>query len=209
LRRASFSANDRRNQHEGHKRRRTSAATENTPASSAPSPASVNNPLPSMSAGETASAQQGSGSPSEKSVDCLIAEDNPISSKILETILVRLGCLCVVVHNGEEAIRCSMGEIAFDVIFMDMLMPILDGENAARMIKSTKNANQNTPIVAVTSYAAQDQPHVTEEGTVFNAVLTKPVNKTDVLNVLMKLGFKAKTKTTANQTAAPILTVPQ
>ena len=80
----------------------------------------------------------------EKTVDCLIAEDSmsyhtmnkkdvrsnecldPISSKILETILVRLGCLCVVVHNGEEAIRCTMGEIAFDVIFMDMLMPICE-----------------------------------------------------------------------------------
>jgi serine/threonine-protein kinase RIM15 len=61
---------------------------------------------------------------SERSVDCLIAEDNPISSKVLETILVRLGCRCVVVSNGEEAIRCSMGEICFDVIFMDMMMPI-------------------------------------------------------------------------------------
>lgn len=53
-----------------------------------------------------------------KSVDCLIAEDNPISSKVLETILVRLGCRCVVVHNGEEVIRCTMGELVFDVIFV-------------------------------------------------------------------------------------------
>lgn len=104
-----------------------------------------------------------------------------------------------------------MGEITFDVIFMDMLMPIctsrslllrpeanefhpsVDGENAARMIKSTNNANQNTPIVAVTSYAAHERTSVTEEGTVFNAVLTKPVSKADVLSVLTKLGFVAKT----------------
>ena len=57
-------------------------------------------------------------SPTLKSVDCLIAEDNPISSKVLETILVRLGCRCVVVHNGEEVIRCTMGELVFDVIFV-------------------------------------------------------------------------------------------
>lgn len=128
----------------------------------------------------------------------------------------------MVVQNGEEAIRCSMGEIAFDVIFMDMLMPIctsaaiglhtlrlmcspsaVDGENAARMIKSTNNANQNTPIVAVTSYAAHDQLRITEEGTLFNAVLTKPVNKKDVLDVLSKLGFIAKTKTTSQTPSAP------
>lgn len=93
-------------------------------------------------------------------------------------------------------------------IVMSQLMPILDGENAARMIKSTKNANQNTPIVAVTSYAPRDQTSITEEGTVFNAVLTKPVNKTDILQVLTKLGFIAKTKhtnTTASGTA-PVMT---
>ena len=48
-------------------------------------------------------------------------------------------------------------------------MPILDGESAARMIKSTKNANQQTPIVAVTSYELKDA-QLSEEGTMFSAV---------------------------------------
>ena len=52
---------------------------------------------------------------------------------------------------------------------MDMMMPILDGESAARMIKSTKNANQDTPIVAVTSYELKDV-QLSEQGTVFSAV---------------------------------------
>ncbi|GAA94691.1 uncharacterized protein L969DRAFT_49072 [Mixia osmundae IAM 14324] len=127
----------------------------------------------------------------ERTVDCLIAEDNPISSKILETLLTRLGCRCVVVHNGEEAIRCSMGEVTFDIIFLDMMMPILDGEAAAKMIKSTRNPNQDTPIVAVTSYS--DMPEgdpLSEEGTIFSAVVAKPVNKTNVLSVFRKLGFE-------------------
>lgn len=81
----------------------------------------------------------------------------------------------------------------------------MDGENAARMIKSTNNANQNTPIVAVTSYAAHERIHITEEGTLFNAVLTKPVSKADVLNVLTKLGFVTKTKPapTTGESSAP------
>ena len=83
----------------------------------------------------------------------------------------------------------------------------VDGENAARMIKSTNNVNQTTPIVAVTSYTTRDKPHMTGEGTVFNAVLAKPVKKEDVLGVLTKLGFVAKTKPSASAGAtAPVMT---
>lgn len=66
---------------------------------------------------------------------------DPISSKILETILHRLGCLCVVVANGEEAIRCSMGDVAFDVIFMDMLMPIRGSIYIRAASKATEAAS--------------------------------------------------------------------
>ena len=154
LRRASFSTNDRRNMpgDAWHQRRQTSGYSEHTPASSVSSPSSSKVPLPQQLEASDVEKKASpklpslpAGMPSEKTVDCLIAEDSkcclrvfmgsqltflpssdPISSKILETILVRLGCLCVVVHNGEEAIRCSMGEITFDVIFMDMLMPICE-----------------------------------------------------------------------------------
>lgn len=56
--------------------------------------------------------------------DCLVVDDNPISAKILETILTRLNCRCVVMRNGAEAIRCAMGSVKFDIIFMDIRMPI-------------------------------------------------------------------------------------
>lgn len=125
----------------------------------------------------------------ERTVDCLIAEDNPISSKVLETILVRFGCRCVVVPNGEDAISCAMGDVAFDVIFMDLMMPLIEGQDAARMIKSTQNPNALTPIVAVTSFESY---YVSEQGTLFAALLTKPVNKKDVLTVMKRLGFVAR-----------------
>lgn len=86
-----------------------------------------------------------------------------------------------------------MSNLCCCIADLTLLYPV-DGENAARMIKSTNNANQNTPIVAVTSYAPHERSHITEEGTLFNAVLTKPVSKADVLGVLTKLGFVAKTK---------------
>lgn len=59
------------------------------------------------------------------------------------------------------------------------------------MIKSTQNPNMRTPIVAVTSF----ESYVSEQGTLFAAVLAKPVQKSDLLSIFKKLGFQAKPKT--------------
>lgn len=50
--------------------------------------------------------------PQDRAVTCLLAEDNPITAKIIETLLIRLGCRCVVVADGSEAISVAMGDIS-------------------------------------------------------------------------------------------------
>lgn len=50
--------------------------------------------------------------PSDRVVTCLLAEDNPITAKIIETLLVRLGCRVIVVADGSEAISVAMGDIS-------------------------------------------------------------------------------------------------
>ncbi|KAF9919614.1 hypothetical protein FBU30_010758 [Linnemannia zychae] len=105
--------------------------------------------------------------------DCLVVDDNPISAKILETILTRLNCRCVVMRNGAEAIRCAMGNVKFDVIFMDIRMPIIDGETATRMIKSTQNTNSLTPIIAVTAF-----PDLAAQ--IFDYMMVKPVTREEI-----------------------------
>jgi serine/threonine-protein kinase RIM15 len=50
--------------------------------------------------------------PNDRAVTCLLAEDNPITAKIIETLLIRLGCRCVVVGDGSEAISVAMGDIS-------------------------------------------------------------------------------------------------
>ncbi|KAF8743277.1 cheY-homologous receiver domain, partial [Rhizoctonia solani] len=124
---------------------------------------------------------------SDRGLVVLIAEDNPISSKVLETLLTRMGCRCVVVADGSEAISVAMGDIKFDCILMDYQMPSVDGEVAARLIKQTKNKNSNVPIVAVSAYNGYEG--ALSQG-IFAAALPKPLSKTDLLNTMKALGFK-------------------
>ncbi|KAF8165464.1 hypothetical protein B0H34DRAFT_689303 [Crassisporium funariophilum] len=128
--------------------------------------------------------------PSDRAVTILLAEDNPITAKIIETLLIRLGCRCVVVADGSEAISVAMGDIKFDCILMDLQMPVLDGEGAARYIKSTNSKNTNTPIIAVSAYSGTDP---NETSNVFTAALSKPLQKADLIAVMRQLGFKTST----------------
>ncbi|KAF9482518.1 hypothetical protein BDN70DRAFT_829267 [Pholiota conissans] len=125
--------------------------------------------------------------PTDRAVTVLLAEDNPITAKIIETLLIRLGCRCVVVADGSEAISVAMGDIKFDCILMDLQMPVLDGEGAARYIKSTNGKNTNTPIIAVSAYSGTDP---NETSNVFTASLAKPLQKADLIAVMRQLGFK-------------------
>ncbi|KAF7301813.1 Serine/threonine protein [Mycena indigotica] len=117
--------------------------------------------------------------PNDRAVTCLLAEDNPITAKIIETLLIRLGCRCVVVADGSEAISVAMGDIKFDCILMDLHMPVLDGEGAARYIKSTNSKNTHTPIIAVSAYDGADVSGVEN---LFAASLSKPLQKADLLS---------------------------
>lgn len=59
--------------------------------------------------------------PSDRAVTCLLAEDNPITAKIIETLLIRLGCRCVVVADGSEAISVAMGDISKSCYFLNKI----------------------------------------------------------------------------------------
>ncbi|KAJ2829150.1 rim15, signal transduction response regulator [Coemansia furcata] len=100
---------------------------------------------------------------------CLVADDNPVCLKIMEIILRRLHMECVIVRNGAEAIRCAMGRTVFRAIFMDTGMPIVDGDEATRMIKSTYNANKDTPIIAMVAYDGE------VAGSLYDDDIVKPV----------------------------------
>jgi serine/threonine-protein kinase RIM15 len=123
-----------------------------------------------------------SDGPFFRPLDVLICEDHPVSRLVMEKLLEKLRCRTLSVTNGSEAIRYAMGEVKFDVIMMEFRLPQVNGADVARMIRDTKNANNHTPIVAVTGYLKELQaPHY------FDALIEKPPTIAKLTDTLGRL----------------------
>ncbi|KAF7560983.1 hypothetical protein G7046_g3162 [Stylonectria norvegica] len=122
------------------------------------------------------------GGPTFRPLDVLICEDHPVSRMVMEKLLEKLRCRTISVPNGSEAVRYSMSEIKFDVIFLEYKLPQINGADVARMIRETKNANTHTPIVAITAYLKELQaPHY------FDSLIEKPISSSKLTEVLRSL----------------------
>jgi serine/threonine-protein kinase RIM15 len=115
-------------------------------------------------------------------LDVLICEDHPVSKMVMEKLLEKLRCRTITVSNGAEAMRYAMSEIKFDIIMMEFKLPQINGADVARMIRDTKNANSQTPIVAITGYLKELQaPHH------FDALIEKPPTTSKLTEVMCRL----------------------
>lgn len=85
-------------------------------------------------------------------LEVLAAEDHPVNRRILALLLEPLGCRLTLVENGAEAVAAA-AERPFDVVLLDMQMPVMDGLDAARLIRERPGPCRNTPIVALTANA--------------------------------------------------------
>lgn len=103
----------------------------------------------------------------------LVADDNYASRIVAKAILERENCSIVLAENGRVALELSRLQ-PFDLILMDIQMPILDGLTAARLIKSGNSPNKNTPIFAVTAYA-NSAMHKAVMSAGMSDMLTKPL----------------------------------
>jgi CheY-like chemotaxis protein len=95
----------------------------------------------------------------------LLAEDNPVNSRIANSMLTKLGCDVEVAVNGVIACERAVAE-PFDLIFMDCQMPEMDGFAATRLIRAREaDSHRHTPIVALTANAMpQDKQQCLESG---------------------------------------------
>jgi len=110
----------------------------------------------------------------------LIAEDNLINQKLALRILNKLGYQPELATNGKEAVE-MMHEKAYDVIFMDMLMPEMDGLEATRLIRASNLVQPQ--IVAMTANALpEDKEACLEAG--MNDYISKPIKLEELMNIL-------------------------
>ncbi|MGF1710989.1 response regulator [Vibrio kagoshimensis] len=121
---------------------------------------------------------------SDSSYTVLVVEDNLTNQMVIKLILSRLGHKVYVANNGQEAIELvEINNISFDIIFMDVSMPVLDGLSTTKMIRQK---NIQTPIIALTAHtAAEDRSSCLDAG--MNEFITKPVRTQEIRDVIYKV----------------------
>jgi CheY-like chemotaxis protein len=142
----------------------------------------------------------------KRSVRILLAEDNPVNQKLAKIMLTKAGYRVEVVNNGAEAVeKMSATPDAFDLIFMDVQMPEMDGLAATREIrrlerkrakrilpkKMTSNglsSIEGIPIVAMTAHAMKgDRELCMQAG--MNDYVSKPIKRELVFEIIGKWVF--------------------
>ena len=115
---------------------------------------------------------------SRRSLRILLAEDNPVNQMIAATMLRKRGHQVDIVGDGEQAIKAVQAR-AYDVVLMDVQMPVMDGLAATAAIRRLSRG-RDVPIVALTAHAlAGDRERCLAAG--MNGYLTKPFKAHDLL----------------------------
>ncbi len=109
----------------------------------------------------------------------LLVEDSPDNQMLITLYLQREGAEVKSASNGEEGVKLALSE-NFDVILMDIQMPIMDGHEATKKLRSV---NFTKPIVALTAHAMREE-HDKCFKTGFTEFLTKPINRDKLIEVL-------------------------
>ncbi len=115
----------------------------------------------------------------------LVAEDNTVNQLVVRKLLAKVGISIDLAKNGQEAVRMT-AEKKYDLIFMDVRMPIMNGLEATRKIRAAHHENATIPIIALTADAsADDATRCLEAG--MNAHLRKPLKLQELLMALDQL----------------------
>ena len=118
-------------------------------------------------------------------LDVLVVEDNEINRAVAREMLQSHGHKTIEAHNGAEAVGRAQDE-AFDLILMDISMPVMDGRSATRKIRNGNGPNNKTPILALTANAmASEQAAFLADG--MNGVLVKPLSRAALQGALQGL----------------------
>ncbi len=128
----------------------------------------------------------------------LVADDNDINRTLLKSQLLQSHAVVLEAKNGKESLEL-LNSVAFDLIFLDLHMPVINGMDIMRYLKSNDNVNAETPVIAVTAHALPNQlSTVLEVG--FADCLIKPLLQ-DRLRITLKQWLPGRTN---NQDYFPV-----
>ena len=114
----------------------------------------------------------------------LVAEDNPINQKYIKKILEKNNINFEFANDGQETVnKCKAKK--YDLIFMDIQMPVMDGLEASAIIRKSENINQETCIIALTASALREDKHNALDAGM-NGFLTKPFTPATLLEAMKK-----------------------
>ncbi|RFO98396.1 hypothetical protein DIC66_00390 [Rhodoferax lacus] len=125
----------------------------------------------------------------QRKLAVLLVEDNPINQKLAITLLARWGHVVTVAENGQLAVELVSTQ-AFDVVLMDMMMPVMDGLEATHLIRALPGAGASVPIVAMTANAMEsDRERCLAAG--MNDYISKPIKAQELQELLQTVGMGA------------------
>ena len=120
----------------------------------------------------------------DSKIKVLVAEDNKVNQLVISKILDLLQIFHKVVSNGKEVldeIKCDN----YDLLILDIEMPVIDGINTIRHIKENNLVDKETPIIALTAHVLnENKQSFIDHG--FNDCLAKPVTIDDVKKLILK-----------------------
>lgn len=105
----------------------------------------------------------------------MVAEDNPTNRTVIAGFLKLRGLSPSFVENGKQAVE-AVKTNSYDLVFMDLQMPVMDGEDATRRIRALPAPHGQTPIVALTANAL-NEAHARCEAAGMNGFVTKPIDR--------------------------------
>ncbi len=122
------------------------------------------------------------------SVSILLAEDNPVNQKLASMMLGKAGYQVEVASNGKEAVaKFTESPKDYDLIFMDVQMPEMDGKAATQTLR--RLGFEDIPIIAMTAHAMKgDREMCLEAG--MNDYITKPIKRETVFETINKYVFR-------------------
>lgn len=114
----------------------------------------------------------------------IVVDDNPANLKLLTALLEDLNVQVTACDSGIKALH-HIEQQEFDLILMDVQMPVMDGVEAARRIRGMEKGEHHTPIIAVTAHALANEKHnLLNSG--MDDYVTKPINESQLIHIIHK-----------------------